>query len=129
MKSSSYFEQTLFYDQSPATDQYFEQRSSQLFELDPSKSFVEVHFRLPLQTAAQGGPGKTVSNALDSQHKPDTDSQGDTTSPPRSPVDKCHYFRHDPPHYDGSPGLDLRRVGDEKQLSEIALVSIDCSRI
>jgi hypothetical protein len=42
MKTSPYFERTLFYDPSPATDDFFERRVKALFVDESSESWIET---------------------------------------------------------------------------------------
>jgi hypothetical protein len=42
METSRYFERTLFYDRSPAADEYYERSSKLIFEKDPAQSAIEV---------------------------------------------------------------------------------------
>jgi hypothetical protein len=42
METSRYFERTLFYDRSPAADEYYERSSKLIFEKDPARSDIEV---------------------------------------------------------------------------------------
>ncbi|KAF1358404.1 hypothetical protein EJ07DRAFT_156999 [Lizonia empirigonia] len=42
MEATEYFERTLFYDRSPAADEYYEGSADQIFERDPSKTKIAV---------------------------------------------------------------------------------------
>ena len=42
METTRYFERTLFYDRSPATDEYYERAADTIFEKDPSKTRIAV---------------------------------------------------------------------------------------
>ncbi|KAL5378689.1 hypothetical protein DPSP01_008915 [Paraphaeosphaeria sporulosa] len=42
METSSYFERTLFYDRSPATEEYYARSAETIFEKEPSRSKIEV---------------------------------------------------------------------------------------
>jgi hypothetical protein len=42
MDTSRYFERTLFYDRSPAADEYYARSSGSIFETDPRSSSIEV---------------------------------------------------------------------------------------
>ena len=56
MEVSEHFKQALFYEQNSTTDTFFEERADKLFELDKTKSFVEVAFhRLPHGVLRTGG--------------------------------------------------------------------------
>ncbi|CAO2658701.1 Nn.00g064240.m01.CDS01 [Neocucurbitaria sp. VM-36] len=45
METSQYFERTLFYDRSPAADEYYERSADLIFEKDASKALVEVRYQ------------------------------------------------------------------------------------
>jgi hypothetical protein len=42
MQTSRYFERTLFYDRSPAADEYYKRSAPLIFEKDPAHSVIEV---------------------------------------------------------------------------------------
>lgn len=42
METTEYFERTIFYDRSPAADEYYERSADQIFEQDPSKTKIAV---------------------------------------------------------------------------------------
>lgn len=114
MEPSTYLERVLFYNQSSATDQTLEQRSSQIFGEVEAQSFLEIHLQIhdsnsssPLSFKQQKGP---------------TQLDVEAASIPPSPVDHSHYLGRDPPRYVGSPGLHHRSVSDAQELKNIALV-------
>lgn len=118
MKTSSYVEQALFFEQSPATDQYFEDRSSQLFEPSGGTSFVKTHVQLPYYDHVPNG--SHWGRKLKYDFKP-----GDSpTSDPPSPVDWYRYAREYPPHYVEPPKLRREKISDLGKLTEIAQVSL-----
>lgn len=45
METSQYFERTLFYDRSPAADEYYERSADLIFEKDASKARIEVRYQ------------------------------------------------------------------------------------
>jgi hypothetical protein len=45
METSSYFERTLFYDRSPAAEEYYARSAQSLFETDPQRSRIEVRIQ------------------------------------------------------------------------------------
>lgn len=118
MKTSSYLEQTLFFEQSPTTDQYFEDRSDQLFELPGGTSFVKVHVQWPDHDHAPNG--LLWDRKLNDDFKP----LFSPTSDPPSPVDWHRYAREEPPHYVEPPRLRREEVSDLGNLTEIARVSL-----
>lgn len=118
MKTSSYLEQTLFFEQSPATDQYFEDRSSHLFELPGGTSFVKVHVQLPYHDHAPNG------SLCDWKHKYDFKPGDSPTSDLPSLVDWYRYAKEEPPHYVEPPRLRREDVSDRGKLTQIARVSL-----
>ncbi len=120
MKTSAYFEQALFYEQSPATDQFFEIRSSQLFEALEGCSFVDVYVQSPPYDD-QTSNGKRPGDFL---RKNDAKSLIKLSSVPPSPVDYHRYCKEGPPRYVEASGLRLQRVSDPEGLSSLASVSI-----
>ena len=114
MRASSYLEQTLSFEQSPATDQYFEVRASQLFEPEGGTSCIEIHFQRPNQD--QNTDKWNIVQKCESKQDPDCDSE------PPSPVDWHRYSREDPPHYVPKPGLEQRKVSNVEDLKKVASV-------
>jgi hypothetical protein len=45
MKTSRYFERTLFYDRSPTADEYYARSAESIFETDPRRSKIEVRIQ------------------------------------------------------------------------------------
>ncbi len=61
MKVSEHFKQALFYDQNSATDAFFEERASELFEPEKADPPIEIAFQTPLQNAIPIiSPGRLV---------------------------------------------------------------------
>ncbi len=122
MKSPSSFDRTLFYDSSPATDQFFEERASRLFETEDDRSCLQLHIQpLPLgreldQLVYDFPPRTKVRKGSMS----DSDCDSPSISP--LPVDQSRFLRGDPPQYIGLPGLTLQNVSDASKLQEIAMV-------
>lgn len=114
MKTSSYLEQTLSFEQSPATDQYFEIRASHVFQLRGGSSCIEIHVQRPNQD--QGIDQWNLVQKSDPKHDLECDSE------PPSPVDWHRYSREYPPHYVGWPGLAQQVVSDAAELRHIASV-------
>ena len=117
MRTSPYFEQALFYGQSPATDQFFEERSEYLFQVLGKESFIEIHDQLPWPQEAPNG-----SNLLGSKQKCDSSLDDDFSSVPPSPLDQCLYLDEEPPRYIEVPGLRRQIVRDSQDLKQIAEV-------
>ena len=114
MRASSYLEQTLSFEQSPATDQYFEVRASQLFEPKGGTSCIEIHFQKSDQD--QSIDKWNIVQKCESKQDLDCDSE------PPSPVDWHRYSREDPPHYVARPGLEQQKVSNVEDLKKIASV-------
>ena len=118
MAASRYLEQALFKEQSPAADQLFEERSETLFEPEDNNSFVDIHIQPPWQKER---PRKAdVEIARQAPHGELSDIE--VVSEPPSPVDKCNFLSQGPPRYNAAPGLQLTRVSDSEELSNIASV-------
>ncbi|KAL2047080.1 hypothetical protein N7G274_001099 [Stereocaulon virgatum] len=115
MKTSPYFEQVLFYGQSAANDQFFEDRSEDLFQLPGKESFVEIHDQLPWPQEAPNG-----SSFLNSQKRDDSMLSDDFSSVPSSPLDQCLYLDEGPPRYVEFPGLRWHTARDSQDLKQIA---------
>ena len=117
MKTSAYLEQALFFEQSPVIDQFFEAKSSQLFEPLGSRSFIRVYVQLPpIQDNDRDRTG-------DIWTRNDSKPPIDAGSVPPSPVDCHRHCQEDPPTYVGTPGLVLQDVSDPQELTRIAHVS------
>lgn len=114
MKISSYLEQALSYEQSPATDQYFEVRASQLFEQQGGSSCIRIYVQRPSQD--QGVEKWNLVQKCDPQQDFECNSE------PPSPVDWHRYPRECPPHYVGGPGLEQQKVSNAEDLEKIASV-------
>ena len=55
MRTTEHFERALFYEQSPAADQFYEGRLRTLFELQDAGSSIEIHIQWPLHSQASSG--------------------------------------------------------------------------
>lgn len=114
MKTSSYLEQTLSFEQSPATDQYFEARASHLFELPGGSSCLELHVQRPFQDQS--------SDRRNPVQESDLKQDLECNSEPPSPVDWHRYPREYPPHYVAGLGLEKQEVSNVEDLKKIANV-------
>ena len=114
MKTSEYLEQTLSFEQSPAIEQYFEFRASHIFELQGGVSSIAIHVQRP--QSDQSIDSWTLVQEGDRKQEFVSDWE------PPSPVDWHRYSRENPPHYDGSPGLELQRISNAEDLKKIAIV-------
>jgi hypothetical protein len=54
MEGVSYFERTLFYDRSPATDEFYERCANHVFEKDPSRTRIEARVQTVNSTTVYG---------------------------------------------------------------------------
>ena len=122
MEVSKHFEQALFYDQNSATDAFFEERASKLFELDKVQPYIQIAFQKPL-------PDKTpdvISGRLsDSERTPEVlpNSEFESTSQgtkllvhdgePRSQQRSQKAFT-----------IDRRQVQDVEDLNRVAFVGL-----
>lgn len=114
MRTSPYLEQTLSFEQSPATDQYFEARASHLFELQGGSSCLEIHVQRPNQDQS--------SDRWNPMQKSDPKQDLECNSEPPSPVDWHRYSRNNPPHYVAGLGLEKQEVSTVEDLKKIANV-------
>lgn len=121
MRTSSYLEQTLSFEQNPAIDQYFEDRASQLFEPKEDNSCLEIHVQRP--HPEQSNENWNLVQKSELKHDIDCDSV------PSSPVDCLRYSREGPPRYVPWPGLKRQKVLNAKGLEEIASASKKCFRV
>ena len=55
MRTTDCFERALFYEQSPAADQFYEGRLRTLFELQDAGSSIEIHIQWPLHSQISSG--------------------------------------------------------------------------
>ena len=99
MHFSQYLENAVFYEQSPATAQLFDEKSHQLFEATPEKCCVEIHVQLPFQPHADQYVAETPSSLVSS------------------------FVHSEPPSYTGSRSLQINNVNDPKKLAQVAAVS------
>ena len=119
MKTSPYFEQVLFYRQTPATDQFFEESSELLFQIDGKESYIEIQDQSSsIQEALNG------SSFLDSKGKTDSSLEDEYSSIPPSPLDQTLYPDQEPPRYVQSPGLRRQVARKCEDLTKIARVWI-----
>lgn len=114
MKTSEYLKQTLSYEQSPATEQYFEFRASHIFELQGENSSIQIHVQRPESDQS--------TESWNLVQKSDQKQEFDSDFEPPTPVDFHRYSRENPPHYVGSPGLELQRISNVEDLVTIASV-------
>jgi hypothetical protein len=116
MQTSSYLEQTLFYEQSPAVDQFFEAKSNKLFE-EEGRRFIEFYVQQPALPHASeeslGTPHKLKSGYM---------LTSEPCSVPLSPLDTFRYRRHCPPSHSGLLGLHRHDVENTDEFVRIAKV-------
>ena len=127
MKTSSYFEQTLFYRPNPATDQRFQEKIDTLFQVAGEDSYVEIHDHVPVDWEATNGA--SLQDLLDKKYQADVGVDDHSISEPPSPVDHLHYEGDDPPRYNGAPGLRKQTVSDPEDLEDAALVRLTSDAI
>lgn len=122
MRSLSSFDRTLFYDSSPATDQFFEDRASQLFESDDERSWVQIHIQPHIPEGQQDPSNQDSPSRAKFRMESTSDSDCDSPSILPLSVDQIRHLQGDPPQYIGAPGLILRKVSDASELRKIAMV-------
>ena len=116
MQTSNYLKQTLFYQPSHATEQFFEGKSEALFQFPGKKSFIEVHHQQPRRQQKFPSPAPV----LDSKEESDYSS----VHPSILEQSQCSSLDEDPPPiYDKSPGLLRQDIRDLKDVRYIATVS------
>ena len=118
MKTSPYFEQVLFYAQTPATDQFFEESSDLLFQTDGKESYIDIQDQSYLQEALNG------SSFLGSKEKNDLSLDDEYSSIPPSPLDQALYLDQEPPRYVQISGLRRQEARNREDVKRIARVWI-----
>ena len=116
MKTSSYFDEALFYRQSPAANNFFNERSSTLFELDENRASLDILIQGGIGSKSQDGiEGYTILSTLDAE----------TSWYPETPLSKQRRVYQDDTSRCRSPvTLPLKELSDVKSLKEAALVRI-----
>jgi hypothetical protein len=117
MKTSPYFERTLFYDPSPATDDFFERRVKALFVDESSESWIET-FSQSLSkdqkmvdlTATR--PYKEDHSWTQFSSDSDTSDSEYVREPPPAPDRHKHRSKIPPPYFEGQ-GLILQKIPDK----------------
>ena len=127
MRTSSYFNDALFYNQNSVIDQYFEKRSAQIFTSDKATSYIDIYYQSRSKKITLEETSLDDKKRSDSQ-KPDPDLYWQTESAPltpvdHEPVDHESFLYQCPPRYNGSPGIETRKLSDVNLLSQIAVVS------
>ena len=120
MKTSAYFEQVLFYTQTPATDQFFEESSKLLFQIDGKESYIDIQDQSSYLQEAPNG-----SSFLDSKEKTDPSLEEEYSSRPPSPLDQVLYLNQEPPRYVQGPGLrrqEARKCEDLKKIGRVCIL-------
>lgn len=119
MHFSQYLENAVFYEQSPATAQLFEEKADKLFEKSSEQSCVEIHIQPPFQTQSTHDlPDSPISLESTYVHV-GLDVRTECPTPLGSTFD-CG---KDPPRYVGSRGSRISHVKDTTLLAHIAAVS------
>lgn len=78
METSRYFERTIFYDRSPAADEYYERSADLIFEKDPGQSTIEVRVQSSIDVS--------FYKQKDEAEPKDRDRDNKSESPPKSPL-------------------------------------------
>ena len=119
MRTSSYFEKALFQDQTSAIDEYFQTKSTQLFEQSKSKPFVDFLVHQPPGKGLDGPPPSQYNTAPLQEWSSDLDGESD--SEPSSPVQTLPNT-DGPPCYTGAPP-ERWRIASSEELRHRAKVS------
>ncbi len=118
MRVSSYLEDALFSEQSPATDALFEDRSDHLFETSSDNSFLDIYSQ-PQETTTLNTKDPGIGS-----NKDEAFSCSEPASSPPSPVDHHQYGRESAPRYVGIPGLNQQRITDSNELRDYVQVRL-----
>ena len=121
MKTSSYFNETLFFDLDPATDESYA-NAHHLFESEEKKTLVSLHVQSTLENKWHKKPTKCTVEPIRSYapQSPSTDFTPRSEKGFTYSVDRVPYTPQDPspPVYNGRPGLQLRDYSNSKDLLE-----------
>ncbi|KAF2184449.1 hypothetical protein K469DRAFT_709209 [Zopfia rhizophila CBS 207.26] len=141
METSRYFERTLFYDRSPAADEYYERSANTIFETDPKRSKIEIRIQsckslalfdrkatglsgkeLELRDETSNIPGKSAIEEGDFPWvKEDTDSQTISSVASSTYIETgLDQYRGDPdpPVYPGPSKLTVININDTGRLRD-----------
>ena len=127
MKTSMYFEQTLFYDQSSASRQLYDEKSGRLFEVNSESSVIEIHVQPPSPSASDDLQHANVQSdaVLKWWSAPAAEAASICSSLSRAPTlaaEQNGCSPPDSPRSVGPPGLQSRRIWDPELLRHIAAV-------
>ena len=125
MKTSRYLNETLFYNPSPATDQFFEEKSVKLFEPHDENSYLDIYVQPKPEDVSED---ESRPNEMVWTPHPRKGLESSCSSPrePKLGIDQTHYLLRNLPIYDESPGLErMLTVSDPKVLSRIVQVRTD----
>ncbi|MCJ1242727.1 hypothetical protein MMC14_010736 [Varicellaria rhodocarpa] len=123
MKTSRYLNETLFYNPSPATDQFFEEKSVKLFEPHDENSYLDIYVQPKPEDVSED---ESRPNEMVWTPHPRKGLESSCSSPrePKLGIDQTHYLLRNLPIYDESPGLErMLTVSDPKVLSRIVQAS------
>lgn len=120
MHFSHYLEKAVFFEQSPAASQLFEEKTDQLFEKSSERSYVEIHVQSPFQSQLKHDlPGSPISP--DSSY---VDLSVDFQFKSSTVLDPNFDCQEEPPGYVGSRRSQTPHlVKDTTTLTRIAAVS------
>lgn len=114
MISSTYLEQSLYFDQSSSTDETLEKRACEIFEKLEANPFVEICVRIHDSNSSS-------PTSFNSQ-KGSVTLDVEAASSPSSPVDHCRFPGWEPPHYVGSHDLQRQYFSNSQELRNIVSV-------
>ncbi|KAK0511445.1 hypothetical protein JMJ35_006018 [Cladonia borealis] len=115
MRTTECFERALFYEQSPAADQFYERRLRALFELQDAGSSIEIHIQWPLHSQASSGSDDEASCHSDD----DTECGSKPDTPLMEPPSQKNPHKKAPAHSEGQPGLVLHKIFTRDELRKM----------
>ncbi|KAL2049176.1 hypothetical protein ABVK25_010526 [Lepraria finkii] len=116
----------MFYQLSPATQQFYEARSKSIFELPGRRSLIEIHVQDLLQDPTPQGSYQQDDTSYHSDDKTVCGSR--PVSEPSSPTSLIELRKDAPSSYEEPPGLPSRKVYNVGELEKFDVASKDCTR-
>ena len=114
MKTSSYFDEALFYRQSPTANEFFDEKSSTLFELDENRASIEIFVQ-----------GETKSQDVTEKYILLSKSDAEPDWHPEEPSNTQSHARQDDAMMCGSyVALQVKALSNVEMLRKAALVRI-----
>ena len=121
MRTTDCFERALFYEQSPAADQFYERRLRTLFELQDAGSSIEIHIQWSLHS--QASSGSVHSDDETSCHSDDdTECGSKPDTPLMEPPSQISSHKEVRPTSEEPSRLFLHKIFTRDELSKIEYV-------